>query len=115
MKKRITFRSIDHSSVIEDYTNKQLKKIIEFLDNERTPVYLDIVFSPSKLRAHHWVELRIKSPNYDRITSYEGTDFYNTLDRVIDTMYLELREDKKRIKKDDRKMCGRHEDFKKQR
>jgi len=114
MHKRITFKGIDHSSVMEDYSNQQLEKVLEFLKNERSPVYVDLVFEPSRVHAHHKIELRVKSPSYDRISNYEGTNFYRTLDRVIDTMYHELREEKKR-QDDERKMRGRREEFKKQR
>ena len=114
MHKRITFKGMDHSSVLEDYADRQLDKVIDFLKNERTPVYVDLVFEPSKVHAHHKIELRVKSPNYDRISNYEGTDFYHTLDRVIDVMYKELHEEKKK-RIDERKMRGRHDDFKTQR
>jgi ribosome-associated translation inhibitor RaiA len=45
---------------------------------------------------------------------HEGMDFYATLDRVIDNMYLQLREHKRRHH-DEKKTCGRHDEFKKQR
>ncbi|MCK5632893.1 HPF/RaiA family ribosome-associated protein [bacterium] len=114
MHKRITFKGIDHSDAVENYANDQLAKVIDFLGNERSPIYIDLMFKPSKLRAHHFVELRIKSPNYSLISSYEGTNFYNTLDRVIDVMYRELHESKKKLN-DKKKSCGRHDEFKKER
>ena len=72
------------------------------------------MFKPSKVHAHHFIELRVKAPEYDLISNYEGPDFYDVLDRVIDVMYLKLREKKQRHV-DDKKMVGRHEEFKKQR
>ena len=114
MHKRITFRNMDHSSVMEDYANQQLAKVVDFLEHEESPRYIDLVLEPSKVHSHHRVELRIKSPNYERISNYEGTDFYDVLDRVIDVMYRELHEDKKR-RNDHLKEVGRHDDFKKQR
>ena len=114
MHKRITFKRMDHSSVLEDYANQQLAKVEDFLKNERTPVYVDLVFEPSHVHSHHKIELRVKSPSYDRISNYEGTDFYHTLDRVIDVMYRELLEEKKKHD-DEKKMRGRHDEFKKQR
>jgi ribosomal subunit interface protein len=117
MHKRITFSNMESSTVLEEYANKQLEKIEKFLENERTPVYIDLVFEPARLREHHRVELRVKSPNYDLISNYErqGDGFYDTLDRVIDVMYRELIEKKQLLKKDKVKTVGRHEDFKKQR
>ncbi|MDP3889038.1 MAG: HPF/RaiA family ribosome-associated protein [bacterium] len=116
MHKRITFRGLPHSDVVEQYANQQLTKIEKFLENERTPVYIDLILEPSKLRQHSRIELRVKSPNYDLISNYEfeGQHFYDVLDRVIDVMYHELCEEKKK-NGDKKKMQGRHEDFKKQR
>ena len=116
MDVRITFRGMEHSSVMEEYAQGQLAKIKEFLSEERSPVSIELVFEPSKLREHHRIELRVKSPNYQAYTDYEhqGMDFYDVLDRVIDTMYLKLREEKQK-NVDKRKTVGRHDEFKKQR
>lgn len=114
MNKRITFRNMDHSDMIEEHANKQLSKIEEFLHHERTPIFIDLVLEPSKTREHNKVELRVKSPHYDLVSTYEGPDFYAILDRVIDVMYYDLRE-KKQKDVDMRKQQGRHEEFKKQR
>lgn len=116
MHKRITFRGMDHSVAIEQYAEKQLAKIMDFLANEPTPIYVDLVLEPSKAREHHDIELRVKSPHYDLISSYEhtGTDFYDALDRVIDVMYRKLLDEKKKHV-DKRKITGRHDDFKGQR
>jgi len=107
---------MDTSEVMREYADGQLKKIEEFLSHEPTPIYIDLVFEPSKHREHHRVELRVKSAHYDLISNYEhqGTAFYDVIDRVIDTMYKELHEEKKRHV-DERKSLGRHEEFKKQR
>lgn len=116
MHKRITFRNMDSSEVMREYADGQLKKIEAFLSGEPTPIYIDLVFEPSKVHEHHKVELRVKSTHYDLISHYEheGVPFYDIVDRVIDTMYKELHEAKQR-RVDDRKEIGRHEDFKKQR
>lgn len=102
MHKRITFRNMTHSAPMEEHANDQLRKIEEFLETDKSPRYIDLMFEPSKVHAHHRVELRVKTPSYDRVSHYEGPDFYAVLDRVIDTMYRELHEDKRRIL-DDRK------------
>lgn len=114
MHKRITFKGMDHSEAIENYASEQLDRVVEFLSNERSPVYIDLMFKPSKIHAHHLVELRIKSPNYSIVSNYEGKDFYGTVDRVIDVMYCELHEHKRKLL-DKKKTCGRHDEFKKQR
>jgi len=117
MHKRITFRNMEHSDVLKEYADKQLEKVVRFLENERTPVYMDLIFEPSKIHEHHRVEFRVKSPDYDLISNYEfkGVPFYDVLDRVIDVMYNKLREKKQLLKRDRVKTCGRRDDFKKQR
>ncbi len=112
METKITFRNMEHSDPIEQHAQKQLEKVKTFLSNEASPVFIDLVLEPSKVHSHHRVELRVKSPHYDIISNYEGPEFYKVLDRVIDVMYQELHEAKrKRI--DARKGIGRAEDFKK--
>jgi ribosome-associated translation inhibitor RaiA len=88
---------MEPSKGMENYANEQLAKIEDFLANEPLPVSIDVTFSPSKVREHHKVELRIKSPHYDLVSEYEhqGMAFYDVIDRVIDTMYHNLREAKK--------------------
>jgi ribosome-associated translation inhibitor RaiA len=116
MHKRIVFRHMDHSPVIEDFANQQLAKIEKFLESEPTPVYIDLVMMPSKTHEHSRIELLVKTPHYEKITEHEfqGDKFYDVLTDVIDTMYKELLEAKRRLK-DDRKTQGRHDEFKKQR
>ena len=116
MNKRTVFRNMKHSDVMEAYANGQLEKIITFLENDRGPVYINLYLEPSKIHEHHRVELHVKSADYDLNSSYEheGMSFYDTLDRVIDVMYHELHE-KKRRNIDEKKMRGRHDDVKKHR
>lgn len=97
MNKQITFRHMDHSKVMEDYINKQLAKIEKFLSTEREPVYLELVLEPSKIHAHHRVEIRVKTPDYYLVNDYEGPEFYDVLDRVLDVMYNRLHEKKREL------------------
>lgn len=116
MHKRITFRNMEQSDVMKDYINQQLAKIETFLENEPTPIHIDMILEASKVREHPRAELRVKSPHFDLISNYEytGVDMYDVIDRVIDIMYDQLREQKKKSC-DERKMRGRHDEFKKQR
>lgn len=114
MDRKITFRDVPHSAAIENYADQQLARIDEFLSHERSPIVIDLIFSPSKIHAHNRVELLIKTPHYDLVTHFEGPDFYDALDRTIDKMYRQLLEHKDR-RMEDRKMVGRHDEFKKQR
>lgn len=104
MHKRITFRGMDHSNILEDYVNQQLAKVEHFLENEREPIYLDIVLTAGKTRAHHAVEYRLKTPHYELVsTFYEGPKMYDVIDRVIDTLYRKLHEAKEKYIEDQRK------------
>jgi len=116
MHKRITFRGMEKSELMEQIANQQLQKVEEFLSNERTPVYIDLVVEPSKTREHHKIELRVKSPDYELYSTYEhqGVPFYEALDKAIDTMYEQLHEHKRRLV-DERKVEARAEEFRKKR
>lgn len=98
MHKRITFRNMEHSPAMEGYANNLLAKIEEFLQKEGTPQYIDLILEPSKNHAHHKAELRIKTPNFDLISNYEGSDMYAVIDRVCDVMYFNLHEENKKIR-----------------
>jgi ribosomal subunit interface protein len=116
MNKKITLRhlSAHESPVIEEHANKQLEKIEHFLSSERDPIYIELTAEPAKIHAHHRVEILVKTPNYDLFTHDEGPDFYQAMSNAIDKMYDSLCKRKDRLV-EDRKMVGRHEEFKKQR
>lgn len=102
MNKKITFRSMDHSPVMEKHINEQLAKIISFLEHEREPIHIEIVVEAGRPHAHHTAELLIKSPHYDCMTKCEGPQVYRIIDRIIDAMYLKLRDRKKEILEEQR-------------
>jgi len=108
MDKNITFRRMQHSSEMEAYANKQLEKIVKFLEKERPPIYIDLVLEPSKVHACHVITLKVKTPHFDLISTYEGNRFYDVLDRVIDVMHTDLLKKKKELN-DKIKKQGRRE------
>ncbi|MGB8467591.1 MAG: HPF/RaiA family ribosome-associated protein [Candidatus Babeliales bacterium] len=97
MDKQITFRSMDHSAAIENYINEHIQRIEQFLANEKEPIFIAIVLEPSKTHAHHRVEVRVKSPEYDKICDFEGPEFYKLIDKCLDTMLHNLREKKREL------------------
>ncbi len=114
MNIQVTFQNCDSSVIMEQHIRDQLAKIVRFLENEPTPVYIEIFVKPSKVHANHRIDFVLKSPNYALDVHDEGPKIYQVLDNVIDTMYAQLRKEKdKRV--EDRKMVGRHDEFKKQR
>jgi ribosomal subunit interface protein len=96
MEKKMTFRNMDHSNVMEQYVNEQLAKVEEFLTNEREPIFMEIVLEPSTVHAHHLVEIRLKTPDYNLISNYEGPHMYEVIDRVIDVLYQQVHEEKRK-------------------
>jgi ribosomal subunit interface protein len=96
METKITFRNMDSSEALRAHINKQMQKVITFLENERLPLFIDMVLEPSKRRAHNRAEVRVKTPHYDLISNYEGQDLYDVIDRVIDVMYHEILEAKRK-------------------
>ncbi len=98
MVKRIVFRGIESSSLIEEHANKQLVKIEKLLEHEPDPIYVDLTFEPSKVHKHDRIELRIKTPHYDLVSheDHQGDPFYKVLDQVIDRMYRLLIEEKRK-------------------
>ena len=97
MHKRITFRGMEHSGFVEQYAEKQLARIIKFLENEPTPIYLDLVMDAESYPPHYIVELLVKTPHYNKISKFEGYNFNDVIDRVIDVMYQELHEEKRKL------------------
>jgi ribosomal subunit interface protein len=114
MNIQITFQNNEASPTIENHINEQLAKILHFLEHERDPRYIEIIIKPGRTHAHHQVEFLLKTPNYDLVTHDEGPKVYQLLDNVIDAMYAQLRREKDRHV-ENRKMVGRHDEFKKQR
>ncbi len=100
---------------MEEYCDKKLEKIVHFLESEeRFPITIDLILEPSKVHAHHKIELRVNTPDYHKISHHEGPQFYEELDRVIDTMYQELHKAKDKLIEHKREI-NRHDEVKKAR
>ena len=108
------FRNMEKTDHMQEYCDKQLSKIEHFLEKERTPITLDLVLEPSKVHSHHKIELRVNTPHFHKISTYEGPKFYEVLDRVIDTMYRELHKENEKQHEHQREL-NRHDDMKKNR
>lgn len=103
MQKRIAFRGMESTPVLEEFANKHLEKVEKVLEGERTPIYIDLVLEPSTVHAHHKVELRVKTPNYELVAHHEGPEMYQEIDRVTDKMIKEIRRAKERMVDDAKK------------
>lgn len=101
---------MEHSEIMENYIHEQLAKVEAYLSHEREPIFIELVLEPAKVHAHHRIELRIKTPQYYLISNYEGPQFYDVLDRVIDIMYRQILEKKRQ--RDDEKKSGKGDWYK---
>ena len=103
MNKRIAFRNMDSTPVLEEFANKHLEKIEKLLESERTPIYIDLVLDAADVHANNKVELRVKTPNYELVAHHEGPEMYQEIDRVTDKMIIEIRRAKERRVDEDKK------------
>lgn len=97
MKKRILYKNMESTPVLEEFANKHLEKVEKILENEPTPIYLDLTLESMPTHAHHRVEMIVKSPHYDLVAHHEGPEMYQEIDHVVDTMIRELRKAKARL------------------
>jgi ribosomal subunit interface protein len=102
MEKKITFRRMEHSKVMEDYINQQLAKIEKILEHEREPIFLEVFLEPAKVHACHLIHILVKTPRFSLNSEYQGSEFYDVLDRVIDTMYRQIIEKRKELQDKER-------------
>ncbi|MCL5876145.1 MAG: hypothetical protein M1114_06770, partial [Candidatus Dependentiae bacterium] len=91
---KVTYRHMESSPEIEAAIKRDMAKILLFLENEPTPVFINLTITPGKLHAHHEVELLVKSPHYDLFGKEEGANFFVLLGTITDTMYKRLEAEK---------------------
>lgn len=96
MQKYVAFRNMEHSAVLEEFAYKHLEKVEKVLENEPTPVKIDLVITAASTHPHHNVEIRVKTPHYDLITQHEGPELYQEIDKVTDKMVQEIRKAKEK-------------------
>ncbi len=89
-KVTITFRHMDHSSALEEHTLNQLAKLDKFIDQERTPIFVECVLEAQRTHHHHRVELRVKTPHYTLNAHKEGPEIYQVVIEATDAMCHEL-------------------------
>lgn len=97
MKKSITFRRMEHSNALANYVDEQLVKLEEFLQNEPTPIFLDVVLEAEPRRSVSKGEIRLKTPHYNLISNYQAPDMYDVIDHIVDVIYNKVHEKKKEL------------------
>jgi len=107
MQRRITFRGRDHSEALDKEINKQLEKIENFLEHERTPKSIEITVEFHDTHQHHSVTVHVKSPNYNCYAKHEGPDVHAEIKEVLDRIYRQLRDEKKKHVDNQKHGCGK--------
>lgn len=103
MNIRIVYRHMESTPALEAHARKELAKIEKIINNEHTPIFIDLVLEDHKLRGNHRVELRLNLPHGHLMAHNEGKDMYLVISQTIDKMVAELRKEKERkISKRDR-------------
>lgn len=97
MNKRITFRGAPHSAVIEQHIEKNLDRIIKFLESERSPKNIEIVLDFHPDHAHNGIDIRITTPSYNVVTKREGEDIFMVINEALDVTYNDLRKQKAKL------------------
>jgi ribosomal subunit interface protein len=93
---RITFRHMDHSVPLEEHARKELAKLEHFLNNQQSPVQVDLVLQPHPVHAHHEVVVHVKSPRYNFSAHAEDSNIYAAITDAVDKMVNELRKAKEK-------------------
>jgi len=96
MNKRITFRGMDHSPVIEEFSQRHLERIVHLLTSERTPQHLELTLTAHPVHAHHEIEILVKTPHYDLVARREGVDMYQEIEKTVDVMIKEIKKAKEK-------------------
>lgn len=107
MQKKITFSGREHTSVLDNHINEQLAKVERFLADEPTPRFIEVSVTSHDVHQHSRVVARVKSPHYDCFAEHEGPEVIAEINEVIDRLYAQLREAKKRLVDHHRKGCDK--------
>ncbi len=97
MEKRIAFKNMEHSDVLEKFANEKLEKLEKLLESERSPIYINLVLEQGKVHAHNKVDLNVSTAEFQLFAKREGPDFIVEINSVIDIMVDELRTAKKKL------------------
>lgn len=96
MNIQFTFRGMERSGTLEEFVNEQLAKIQEFLVHEKEPIYLHLIFTAKFTHHDNRVEFQITGPGYTLNAHREGPELYKITGEVIDRMYKQLTEAKRK-------------------
>ncbi len=94
MNIRISFRNMEHSDALTQYTNEALEKVYKFIEREPEPIQIDVILEAHRQHAHHKVEIRMNSKHYHFLLAHEGPDIYLLIDHVIKILIEDIKKTK---------------------
>lgn len=107
MQKRITFSGRPHSPVLDEQIDKQLEKIVRFLEGEPSPMLIEIHIAFHEIHQFQHVTGRVKTAHYDCFAKHEGPDVFTEVNEVVDRLYAQLRDAKERAIDRHKKGCDK--------
>lgn len=90
MNKKVTFRNLEATTLLEEHVNKQLQRVERLLNKERLPISIEVILEAHRTHAHHRVEVRLNTPEYNIIAHDEGNDMYKVVNSAIDKLHAEV-------------------------
>jgi putative sigma-54 modulation protein len=94
MQISITFRHIESSEEIKDYAREKLNRLEKYLD---APLNVQAVFTQERHR--HEVEVLLKSNTLSITGREEASDFFSSIDAVVDNLERQLKKHKEKNRK----------------
>lgn len=95
MQVSVTFRHMDTSDALRDYSVEKVQRIIaKYLKNA---VEAHVVLDANRNRAHTSAEINIHASHFDIAAHADNTDIYAAVDATLDKVEAQLRRHKDRI------------------
>ena len=94
MNIKISFRNMEHSDALTNYTNEALEKVFKFIEREPEPIHIDVILEAHKIHAHHKVEIRMSSKHYHFLREQESPDIYQAIDYLIKVLIEDIKKTK---------------------
>lgn len=93
METNFTFRNLDPTDGLKTHTVQKMTKIKKYL---LKPISAHVIFSHDKFRQR--CEVTLVDSGVEYIGSDESSDMYQSIDRAIDKILVQLKKHKDRIK-----------------
>ena len=102
MDKRIVFKGMDHSTAVENFLNEKLVKAEKLLENEKGPIFFDVVMNTEHSNDLSDVEIRINGPHFSLVAHDQEREMYSAIEKTVDKMVKEINKMKKKRRDEER-------------